>query len=341
MQKNKSSIFIILALFLLIIAGICYAAFSGRIPENDSNTIGNTAGNLNNNGLFCETKEGIYFANSYDSNALYFWNTSNGKMKKINNNTCYSINVAGNYLYFCMTTNSKNSGLGYLLQTSGLYRTKKNGKSAACLTADPCYIAAVAGNNVIYQQDAKGGAILVKQNLDKTGKEVVADYVINPSSIHQGTIYYNGVEQGNHYLYTLNTTTNDIACIYEKDMWNPIYQDGYIYYMDIHDNYRLHRYNIYEQNDERLSDDRIDFFNIYNNIIFYAKAAGEDSALIRMQADGSNQEVVMSGIFHNINITSGYTFFQSYDDPVTTYMTSTYGNPQVYEFMLAKEAVKD
>ena len=48
--------FIIPGVLILIAAGVIIAILlSKRIPDNDSGVIGNTAGNLNSGGLFCET----------------------------------------------------------------------------------------------------------------------------------------------------------------------------------------------------------------------------------------------------------------------------------------------
>lgn len=40
-------------------------------PRQSPETVGNTAGNLNNSGYFCEYDGTVYFANAYDSNTLY------------------------------------------------------------------------------------------------------------------------------------------------------------------------------------------------------------------------------------------------------------------------------
>ena len=47
---------------LLIIAALIYAVFfHGKIEMNPEGTVGNTAGNLNNGGLFCEYEDVVYF----------------------------------------------------------------------------------------------------------------------------------------------------------------------------------------------------------------------------------------------------------------------------------------
>lgn len=47
-----------------------------------------------------------------------------------------------------------------------------------------------------------------------------------------GTIYYNGTQE-NHYLYALNTSTDSISTLWDGNLWYPIAQGDYIYYMDV------------------------------------------------------------------------------------------------------------
>ena len=67
-QKNIVIISITCVIFIVLIA---LFVLSSHIPLNDAATVGNTAGNLNNNGYFCEYDGRVYFANAYDGYSLY------------------------------------------------------------------------------------------------------------------------------------------------------------------------------------------------------------------------------------------------------------------------------
>ena len=69
---------------------------------NDAYTVGNTAGNLNNGGLFCESDGKVYFANAYDNNTLYSMNPNETEQTKLGVNSVASINAGGDYLYYYM-----------------------------------------------------------------------------------------------------------------------------------------------------------------------------------------------------------------------------------------------
>ena len=67
MKKNgKYIIFAVIIVLLLITAGFL-STLKGRVPDNDISVTGNTAGNLNQHGLFCESDGKVYFCLLYTS----------------------------------------------------------------------------------------------------------------------------------------------------------------------------------------------------------------------------------------------------------------------------------
>lgn len=323
---------ILIALFLLII-------LSGRIPLNDENTVGNTPGNLNNNGFFCESDGRVYFANAYDDYSLYSMNTDETDVKKIHGGSTSFINVGGDYIYYVMANAGGGSDLGTVRGSYGIYRSKLNGKSSTGM--DRCHVTAMqlCGNYLYYQKlDPKSSMSLEKIKINKKEKETVKlDTIINPHCFVDGTIYYNGTDQ-DHYLYAFNTATDSSRVVWQGNIWNPIYQNGYVYYMDVENNYRLCRYSLHDDVVEVLTNDRIDMFNVYDNYIYYQVSSKKSPALKRMFLDGSSQELVREGVYQNINITSEYVYFNAFDEPVPVYKTSTYGAVNVTTFDAGMQA---
>ncbi|MCM1039481.1 MAG: DUF5050 domain-containing protein [Ruminococcus sp.] len=342
MISTKKTI-LLLAGIIVVIAGIFFGVYLvGRIPMNDDNTVGNTAGNLNNGGLFCESDGRVYFANAYDNNALYSMNPDETEITKLSGNSVASINAGGDYLYFYMESGREGgSGLGYMGRTAGIYRMKKNGKKVQCLDRTYAVTMQLCGNYLYYQDyDTKTGTSLAKIKIDKSDKTTVEDYVINPASYVNGLIYFNGT-QDDHALYTLNTTNDSITSIWPGNIWNPIYMGGYIYYMDVANNYRLCRYNMNADVIEVLTNDRVDFFNVYDSYIYYQTSSKSDPALKRMYIDGSSPEIVANGVYENINITSQYVYFNQFGESVPVYKTSTYGPVYVSTFDAASAAAAE
>ena len=67
MSAKQKNILIFTITFIIIFVLFLLALLSGRVPLNDESTVGNTPGNLNNGGYFCESDGRVYFANAYDS----------------------------------------------------------------------------------------------------------------------------------------------------------------------------------------------------------------------------------------------------------------------------------
>ena len=86
--------YLILAVIILIIAG--YAVFyylSNKTQWNDTYVNGNTAGNLYNNGLFCERDGMVYFSNPNDSHYLYSMDLQTGETEKLYEDIASFINA--------------------------------------------------------------------------------------------------------------------------------------------------------------------------------------------------------------------------------------------------------
>lgn len=336
-QKKKTALIIGVMILFFIVIGVL-TVLQNHMKPNPAGTLGNTAGNLNNKGLFCEADGKVYFSNAYDNNALYSMNLDETEMKKISNAQAQYINVGGKYLYYYQETTSASQGLGFIRPATGVYRSKTNGKDVTCLKRDPSGILTLVDNALYYQHyDNKNGMSLYRMNTNKTDDRELQKAIINPASVQNSQIYFNGIE-GNHYLYALNTLTNSITTIWEGNVWNPVAQGDYVYYMDVSNDYRLCRYSLSSQTVEVLTSDRIDTFNVYGNIIYYQKNSTTEPALKRMQVDGSNPEVVAEGNFININITSGNVYFQSFGSSVPVYQTSTFGPVKVTTFEAARNA---
>lgn len=335
-QKNILIISITFVILILLSAGVI---LSGRIPMNDDFTVGNTPGNLNNGGYFCEADGKVYFANAYDNYALYSMNPDESGMVKLSGNSVSSINAAGKYLYYAMTSDgSGGSGLGYLARTSGIYRSNLKGKSTVGL--DRCSIVSMqlCGNYLYYEKyDKKLGTTLDKIRIDKKEKQIVAEEIVNPNCFVDGRIYYNGAGK-DHYLHALDVATDRDSIVWRGNLWNPIVQDGYVYYMDVPENYRLCRYSLYNDVVEVLTNDRIDMFNVYGNYIYYQVSSTSAPAFKRMMIDGSSQELIREGVYQNINITSEYVYFNSFNEAAPVYKTSTFGPVNVITFDAAREA---
>ncbi len=335
MKKNWKIFVFVGGLILLMVLSSLLSSLSGRIPSNDISLTGNTAGNLNNGGLFAESGGKVYFSNASDGNSLYSMNVDETEITKLSDSCVSSINAGGDYLYYYVSSSGSDSGFGYVVQTHGIYRSKLDGKDARCLDRSAVITMQLIGDYIYYQHyNNKDFTQLYKIKTDKSENILVSDSIINPAACHDGIIYYNGTQK-DHYLYALDTRTDTSSTVYQGNLWYPVYDEGYIYYMDVSSDYRLCRYSLTGNTVEILTNDRVDAFNVGSGYLYYQRNSQTEPALMRMRLDGSEPELVALGNYSNINLTSAYAYFNAFGQEVPVYHTPVNGPVNVTEFAAA------
>lgn len=335
---SKFKLLLTLFIIILILSGIGIGNYLlERVPENPSGTLGNTAGNLQNGGYFCEQDGVVYFANAYDNYSLHRMDPDESNLKKINSMGVKWINSAGKNLYFYQNDSSEGSGLGYVIKTTGLYRLDKKGNHATLLKRDAVGDVVLIDNYLYYQNLSENTITLDRIGIDRKNEATVLDYRVYPGSSMAGSIYYSNYND-NYYLYALDTVTGSNNLIWNHRVWNPVYHtDGYIYFMDLETDYQLHRYHPSSGSHEVLTSDRVDLFNVYGDLIYYQRSNPNDAALMRMYTNGSGQELVSSGNYQNINITSNYVYFNLFSEPTPVFRQSLTGPINVTLFQPIEE----
>ena len=317
MKKTYKNILIIAICILLFILMALALFFNGRISMNPAGTVGNTAGNLNNDGLFCEYDGTVYFSNASTGGSLYAMDPDETNVRQINDLRVRNILAGGKYLYFFQTGAASKSGFGHIEGIKSFDRCKLNGDDITALTRDIVVTGQLVDNYLYLLTATNPGASFYKIKIDKSEQVQLADYNINPACVRNGIIYYNGT-QNDHYLYALNTANDVSSELWRGNLWYPVLDGDYIYYMDVAENYRLCRYSLSRNEIEVLTRDRVDCFNVGSGYIYYQKS-GNNSQLKFMRIDGSQNTVLAEGNYTHINMTSRYVYFQPYGDDTTTY----------------------
>lgn len=341
-MKKNWKLFLTLGIILIALAGIFVVdRLSKRVPQNPEGTIGNTASNLNNGGLFCEDDGVVYFANSYDSDSIYCMNPDETEVKKLVSAQVQFINAGSENLYYYMKDSANSSGLGFIRRVMGVYRCNKKGKKIQTISRDPVAMLALSGNELYSQHyDNTHGITFYRCGTDGKNAEYLSTDIINPSCIVNGKVYYNDNAKS-HFLYSYDLTTKSTNLILRYNMWNPCLVGDYVYFMDTDNNYRLCRYNMNTETIDILSSDRVDCFNVAGEYVYYQKNSADTPALKRVSTDGSREEVVSTGNYWLINSTSKYVYFRSFSDNQVTYRTPVNGDVNVKEFTAALYAAVD
>lgn len=320
-KSTKIQTVIVLAAVVLLLAVITVLLyFNQRVTPNPPGTVGNTAGNLNNGGLFCEYNGTVYFSNSLDNGSLFAMNPDESGVRRLNTLKVGNILAGGKYLYYFQTgpANPTASGLTQMQVMHTFSQCDLNGKNSTTMTTDVVVTGQLVNDYLYLLTTSNTGISFYKIKTDRSDQVELADHAINPACAVDGVIYYSGTET-NHYLYSLNTNDDMSREFWRGNLWYPILLDSYIYYLDIANNYRLCRYSPSQDTIEVLTEDRVDCYNVGSGYIYYQKNSATEPQLKCMRTDGSDVQVVAEGNYTRINMTSYYVYFQDYGDNTVTY----------------------
>lgn len=318
-SKVKTTLIIGLIIIILALIGVGFY-FSQRVTMNPAGTVGNTGGNLNNRGLFCEYDGVVYFSNAQDGGSLCAMDPDERNVRRLNKVKVRNILAGGNYLYYFQegVSEENTSALGQLPGVLSFVRCKLNGAGSTVLATDYVMTGQLVNNYLYLMTTSRNSNSFYKLKIDKSDKVELADYVINPASVADGVIYYNGTDR-NHYLYALNTATDVPIEFWRGNLWYPVREGDYVYYLDVANNYRLCRYSVSMDVVQVLTEERVDCFNVGNGYIYYQKNSATEPQLKFMSVNGGEAYVLAQGNYTNINMTSLYVYFQPYDDRSVTY----------------------
>lgn len=333
---------ILLTLMALGILGfIIYVNLTSRFEYNDEFVIGNTPGNIMNNGYFCENGDTIYFANTNDYDKLYLMNLECKDFKRINTMSVSDINCAGRYLYFAGRSNEfkdakKNSGtVGSVLSSGGigLYRTDRKGKHEYVLYDNTIGNAILSGNYLYYQHyDKQNGLQLYKTKIDEREGSKLFDTKINPAGIDNGHMYFSNTKD-NHNIYKMSLLDTSYDVVYEGNTSNTLVFQNKIYFLDLDNNYALTRVNLDGTDPEVIVNERVLTYNfsIDGDFIYYQIDNQDKSRMCQMDLSTMKENILLKGNFDHINVTSKYVFFMEYDSN-NVYVIADEANPKLNMF---------
>ena len=170
-KKNRTNpaFYILSGIILLLLLGavIYQVFFASKMEMNPPGTVGNTAGNLNNAGLFCEYNGTVYFSNPKDGGALYAMNPDESDIRKLYSMSVRNILAGGSYLYYFQINPSDVSGFASVLGNHSLNRSDLDGKHSVSLTKDVVTCGQLIDNYLYLQTAGSGQPSFYKLKIDK------------------------------------------------------------------------------------------------------------------------------------------------------------------------------
>lgn len=330
---RKTIRFIIPGILVLIAAGVIIAIIlSKRIPDNDSGVIGNTAGNLNSRGLFCETDGTVFFSNPYDGGHLYSMDSNCDNIKYLSGNSASYINAAGKFVYY-VKGNAESDDITMMFRSDlfGVVRCRHDGSDSEILASGYSTDLALTGSRLVY--NTSDGTQSTTASVDIRGKNMttVSRHTYSTASVSDGKIYYSN-DGDNHSVYELDIDNRQSSLFLDGNTAMANLVGGYMYYIDLDNNNSLTRINLTTAEQEILSPAGCALYNVYNNVVYYY-IDSDSPALYRVNTDGTGKTLIMEKSIASISCTSLYTFFQTTDDE-TLYRVETTGEPNVQVFYI-------
>ena len=329
---------------IICIAALCTGAaiavsVSHKIPLNPAGTVGNTAGNLYNGGIFCEDEDYVYFANPYDNGSLYRMKPDETDMSKLVSTQVCSINSGGDYLYYYQKSIGSGEGFGYMFNATGIYRvSKKNTSKNVCMDRMFGSNVVLADNFLYYNVSAEDGTYLKKISTDKKETETLLTNPIVPACVDNSILYYQNTKTDLH-LMGMNLANDSVSQILadDTDIYMPIVEGNELYGIDIHNNYALVRIDLSTGEKTVLDETRTDMLNLSDQYVYY-QTSGDNPQFKRISRDGSQTDIIADGAYNTINLTSKYVYFIQFDSEVPVYKIPLDGDLTISTFDAALQA---
>ena len=279
---------------LLFLGGFILLAFlSSYTFPNEEGALGNSPGNLLNGGLFCEDEDVIYFSNPNDDGALYSMDSHCTNYKKLHNDKAAYINATKHYIIYVRNNYERENSKGdfFNLNGTGIYRMSKWDRTLKTLSTDPAGVTSLHGNYIYYQHfNATTGLELYKMKLDQSDNTPLSEDPIVPVSYSSRNLYFSGVGEDSH-IYTMNLAEDTFEPLYDaKNCYQVILENGYIYFISLSDQYAILRMNMDGSDPEILVKEQVSFMNFTT-----------DGAYLYYQVDGGNHNRLCRLNLENLN----------------------------------------
>lgn len=312
----KKKILIFITIIILGLAAFAYIQLFGK-KETTMNTDyvnGNTAGNLYNGGLFCESNGTIFFSNPSDNDALYSMDSNGGNLQKLSSDVATYINADENYVYYVRNNSGTNLSYNFVsFHRNALVRIDRDGKNSVILDTEPCLYASLLGNYIYYlHYDQENATTLYKVRIDGEEQKQLMDEAVFTCNADGQYFYYNGMNSDGN-IHRFDTSNDTVTTVYEGNCFQPIVSDGQdMYYIDGNTDYSIIHTNLQFSNPTIVTSDSVDAYNVYGSYIYYQSFDKNGSSLCMIKNDGTEKTVIREGDFCNIHVTSYYVFFREY-----------------------------
>lgn len=295
--------------------------------EKVINTYGNTARNIQNLGYAAMQGDWIYYLREQsdklqNEGELYRINVINGKKEKISDQPVMSINVVGDWVYYC----SQEASGDNKMWNYPIYRTKVDGTMREKLgTIESSLFFVIV--DMIYYMDASDRKIY-SMRIDGTQVTRLTDEETLEMSVAGQWIYY--VADGD--IYKIKLDGSEKGLVHSGEVVDLLVEGNSIYYKEGYEGPLL-RMNVDGTGKIEFSNDIITSFNIHGDYMYYNIMEGEFKeaslskdelnkrseyikTIYRVDLDGNNKTTIAEGGVGNIAGEWNYFYADYFDENV-------------------------
>lgn len=268
-----------------------------RLRLSDSLESGNTAANVNNNGIAAEDSEGyIYYVNSADREKLYKAGMGGFYNRMILEDKAQYVNESGDWIYY---SNYSDGGK--------LYKVKKDGTERQKLIDDKAAYITISGQDIYYSNHSEGGRLY-------RVKKDASDAIIGSDNSKHGNMLIVDFDGK-------NKIADEVAYINIAGDW--IY---YSNYSDGHKPYVIHKDGTYRG---KISDSWADCVQVQGDWVYFTSGSG---VISKIKKSGEGSVIPIKGTTtqfnkgYHINVDGDWIFYSNAEDGGKLYKINTDGS---------------
>lgn len=291
-------------------------AITASTKKKVINNIGNSSGNISNNGYVAIQGDWIYYSNALDNPnsqeycKFYKVRTDGTDKTLLSEKPARFINVVGDWIYYSDVING-----------SFLTKMKTDGTNKTILSDDLSQFINVRGEWIYYSNSSDGGSIY-KIKTDGTEKTKLNEELSQYLTVEGDYIYYinKELEDGRAYKMKIDGTAK--IRITEDKPYEMVVSDGVVYYTKIVPDFSPGRNKLYKIKADGTEITLMDELecsrvNIAGDWVYYIGRNREKDTIsvYKIKKDGSNKITVTTfGSVDEINIVSDWIYYQNWED---------------------------
>ncbi len=279
---------------------------------------GNIQSNLHNMGLATANNGWIYYTSGLDNHLLYKMKPDGSQATKVLGYSARYLSAIGNSIYFDNVHDLYKKVLSdyhpnpYLIATTniryvyavykqvyyandgGLFINGNGFLASKRILSNPRNI--VINSGYIYYQPASvmGPHSINRVNMDGTGDTMIVEDDVSSFSLSDNKFFY--ISYANGRIYTTNLDGTDKRELTSDAAGTLNVHNGWIYYSNKEDGYKLYKIKVDGSDRTKLSDhDEINAITIVGDWVFYTRGLSVmsgDSSVYMMKLDGSEQRKI-------------------------------------------------